>query len=111
MTSVQRWLRADPEFKQAYDDARSMRGDRYGEQVSDIAMGVLAGKIDPNIGRVAGDLLKWSAARMAPNYYGDKVQQDIRITDVNKEHLDAVRTLSGEPSQVLKVVGGSDAKG
>jgi hypothetical protein len=111
MTSVQRWLRADPDFKQAYDDARSMRGDRYGEQVSDIAMGVLAGKIDPNIGRVAGDLLKWSASRMAPSYYGDKLQQDIRVTDVNREHLEAVRSLSSESSPVLKVVGGNDVEG
>ena len=94
MLTVIRWCNADPEFQEVYDRARAARGDRYGEEVATIAGQVLSGELDPNVARVAGDLLKWSAARMAPRYYGDRIEQNIAVTDASEQHLQAVRELA-----------------
>jgi hypothetical protein len=94
MLTVIRWCNADSEFQEMYDRARAARGDRYGEEIATIAERVLVGELDPNIGRVAGDLLKWSAARMAPRYYGDRIEQNIAVTDASEQHLQAVRELA-----------------
>jgi hypothetical protein len=94
MLTVIRWCNADPEFQEVYDRARAARGDRYGEEVATIAEKVLSGELDANVARVAGDLLKWSAARMAPRYYGDRIEQNIAVTDASEQHLQAVRELA-----------------
>ena len=94
LATVMRWINEDADFSRAYDVAREMRGDRFGEQVADIAQDTLNGLIDPNAARVAGDLLKWSAARMAPKKYGDRIEQTVKVADAGQEHLDAVRALA-----------------
>lgn len=66
-------IQADPLLQGAYDAARTMRGDHFGEKVSDIADGVLAGTYDHQQARVAMDGYKWTAARMAPKAWGDKL--------------------------------------
>ena len=103
MLTVIRWCNADPEFRAMYDRARSARGDRYGEEVATIAEKVLSGELDPNVARVAGDLLKWSAARLATRYYGDRIEQNIAVSSASEEHLEAVQDLasSGVSSNVV----------
>ena len=111
--TVLRWIAADDSFREMYDRARVNRGDAFGEQVSEIAAGVLAKEIDPNVGRVAGDLLKWSAARMAPRYYGDRIEQNIAVSDASQDHLEAVRKLAHSATgsnvvQLRKVEGSNE---
>lgn len=111
--TVLRWINADDSFREMYDRARVNRGDTFGEKVSDIATGVLSGEIDANVGRVAGDLLKWSAARMAPRYYGDRIEQNIAVSDASADHLEAVRKLAQSATgsnvvQLRKVEGSSE---
>lgn len=74
--SVCRAIAADTDLETAYEAARQERGDYYGEQVVNTAAGVLGGKIKPDAGRVAIDAFKWTAARMAPKRWGDRVAHE-----------------------------------
>ena len=79
-TTVHRWIcDFDHPFREKYARAVEARGIYFGEKVSEIAQLVLSGRVDPNAGRVAIDALKWSAGRMNPRRYGDRI-------DVNANH-------------------------
>lgn len=94
LRSVMRWLDADPEFVEMYDEARKKRGDRYGEKVADLTQMVIDGTIKPDQARVAMDGLKWAAARMAPSKYGDKLETTVNLVSTGEQHLSAVRELA-----------------
>ena len=94
LRSVMRWLDADPEFVELYDEARKKRGDRFGEKIGDITQMVLDGTIKPDQARVAMDGLKWAAARMAPSKYGDKLETTVNLVSTGEQHLSAVRELA-----------------
>jgi len=74
-STVHSWI-ADSEhpFSERYARACAGRGIRFGEMVSEIALGVLTGRFEADQARVAMDGLKWSAARMAPRRYGDRME-------------------------------------
>ena len=96
LATVMRWINEDADFSRAYDVAREMRGDRFGEQVADIAQECYRGELDPNVARVAGALLQWAASRMAPKKYGDRIEQTVKVQDSGAAHLDAVRKLAAQ---------------
>lgn len=76
--------KADPEhpFSPKYARARDDRGTYWGEKVAEIAMLTLQGKYDPQAARVAIDGIKWTAGRMNPREFGDRmeVQGNINAT-------------------------------
>lgn len=85
LTTIFRWIRENPEFKQQYDAATDMRADAYAEDMQDIADTPPAltadGKIDA--GDVAHmrlriDTRKWIASKLKPKKYGDKIEQEIK---------------------------------
>ncbi len=59
-----------------YTRARDRQADHFGECVSEIADGVLSGEYDYNAARVAVDALKWSAGKMKPKKWGDRVEHE-----------------------------------
>lgn len=81
--SVSTAIMADPELRDRYDAVRQARGDAYGERVGDIVDQVIKGKLEPDRARVAIDGLKWTAGRMAPKRWGDK----LALTDPDGEKL------------------------
>ena len=40
------------------------------------------------------DGLKWAAARMAPQKYGDKLETTVKLESTGEQHLSAVRELA-----------------
>ncbi len=69
--TVYRWL-ADPaniEFRQMYARAREMTGEVQAQRALRDAL--VAG--DAQLGRLKFDARKWTAAKLAPRKYGDKV--------------------------------------
>ena len=72
-----KWLVDDVEFAQHYARARESDGHATGEEVGELARAILRGEVPPDVGRVAGDLLKWTAARKAPKVYGEKMQAEV----------------------------------
>ena len=89
-TTIHSWIKKDPNFQVKYDEAREERGNYYGEKVAELALAVLAGKVDPNVGRVAGDLFKWTAARMSPKNFGDRMQVE---HEVGETLVDALKNV------------------
>ena len=66
-------INGDEALQTRYARAREARGHAQGEAVGELGQAVLAGVYPPDVARVALDAMKWSAARMAPKVYGDKV--------------------------------------
>lgn len=102
-TTIHNWIKRDPNFAQRYDEAREERGNFYGEKVAELAMAVLAGKVDYNIGRVAGDLFKWTAARMSPKNFGDRMELSHKAEDSFVDALKGVQAKVIEHEEIDKL--------
>ena len=70
---VYKWLRDNSEFGNNYARAKQEQADTYADKITDIAIDTLAGKYEPNNARVAIDALKWTASKLKPKTYGDKL--------------------------------------
>lgn len=74
--TVNRWKSEYPEFSEQYACAKQSCADSIAGQILDIAQGVLTGEYNATDARVAADIMKWTAGKLAPRDYGDKVTQD-----------------------------------
>lgn len=74
ITTVFKWRTDIASFSHQYAHAREAQGQTYGHKVADTANRVLTGEYEPAAARVAIDGFKWTAARMAPRDYGDKLE-------------------------------------
>ncbi len=63
----------DETFLDYYTQAREDQADLHSESILDIARRVIKGKVDPAAGRVAIQALQWTAGKMKPKKYGDKL--------------------------------------
>lgn len=71
--TVMRWLAADKEFEAMYSQALLLRGELYGEEVVAVADD---NSIPADQKRIMVDSRKWTAARLLPKKYGDRVALD-----------------------------------
>lgn len=85
-----RWINNNKDLCDKYARAKDDGADALADDIQDIADNVLAGIVEPNAGRVAGDLKKWAASKLKPKKYGDK-------TDI---------TSGGETIKVVPILGG-----
>jgi hypothetical protein len=92
-STLHRNLHDDQQRKDLFDAARRARATWHVDRMEKLAEQVETGQIDPNAGRVIADIRKWVATRMDQKQWGDKVQQDIKLTDTTQLHLEAVRNL------------------
>jgi hypothetical protein len=69
-------MRSDDDLASQYAHAREDRADYYAESILTTAQATLAGRFKPDAARVAIDAFKWTASKMAPKKYGDKVQTE-----------------------------------
>lgn len=70
ISSVYDWQELFPEFGERYARARARQADTLANRVLDEAMN----SHDAQIGRLRMDALKWTASKLAPKKYGDKVE-------------------------------------
>ena len=70
ISTVYDWQDAFPEFAENYARARARQADTLASKVLDEAMN----SHDAQIGRLRIDALKWTASKLAPKKYGDKVE-------------------------------------
>ena len=71
--TVYRWLAERQDFRDNYTRAKDDSADALADDIQDLADEVLKGKYDANLARVALDAKKWSASKLKPKKYGDKV--------------------------------------
>jgi hypothetical protein len=95
VTYAQLWKRiqSDPEMSERYEVVRNARALANAERIEQLAEKVELEQIDPNAAKVSIGARQWLAERMDPKRWGNKIQSDVRITDTNQLHLEAVRNL------------------
>lgn len=81
-STVHDWLNPEhstyqSDFADKYARARDDQADYKAEEIESIADRVLSGELRPDAARVAIDAKKWTAAKLRPKRYGDKVEQEI----------------------------------
>jgi hypothetical protein len=73
MSTVFVWLQNYPSFTEQYARAKEESADALADDIIDLAERVERGEVDPNAARVSLDAKKWSASKLKPKKYGDKV--------------------------------------
>ena len=68
--TIMDWTYSDPELAARYARAKECRGEVHAEKVLTVAMDT---KIEPNSRRIMVDALKWTASKLYPARYGDKL--------------------------------------
>lgn len=79
--AVRAWAVKDKHgFADAYACAREMQADAHADMIVDAARDVLEGRLDPNAARVAIDALKWTASKLKPKSYGDRLEANLNVS-------------------------------
>lgn len=71
--TVLRWLRDIESFRTQYARAKDEAADSLADDIQDIGDKVLAGEYEPNAARVAIDAKKWTAAKLKPKKYSERL--------------------------------------
>ncbi len=83
-----------------YARAMEIRADWHAQRIEDIADRVESGELAPDQARVAIDARKWTASKLRPKVYGDKLQVDQDTT---------LRVVVEDPTRVVRQVAGPAA--
>lgn len=91
MSTIFRWLIDDDKqkFQEQYTRAKAESADALADEIIDLAHSVRNGSVDPQSARVAGDLMKWSASKLKPKVYGDKLDLTTGNEKLNRGMSDA----------------------
>jgi hypothetical protein len=83
-------LRGDPEIRRMYDQAIEDRGDRLAEELIELAFRPLPEGLDGReqsalvqLRRLQLDTLKWSASKLRPRAYGDRLDVSVTNTQIS----------------------------
>ena len=99
--TINNWIKNDAAYAAQYERAKEERGNYYGELVAEIALAGLQGKYkDSSMLRAAIDGLKWSAARMAPKSFGDRMEVN---HSAEGSYLDALKAVQGRMEETNKL--------
>jgi len=80
-STVYKWIDEIDGFSYKYARACDERADHRAEMIDDIAERCLSGEVDPQAARVAIDAHKWTASKLKPKKYGEKIQQEVSGPD------------------------------
>lgn len=69
--TVYRWLRRMPDFNDLYVEAREFQGDYLFDEAREVALSAHAGNVPAR--RLHFDVIRWQAARLAPNKYCERL--------------------------------------
>ena len=94
-TVVQGRMRNSPELAARLSRAREARALVHAEKMEELANKVESGELDPKRASVSLQARQWLASRMDSKQWGDlqKVQADIKVTDVSQVYLDQLKDL------------------
>jgi hypothetical protein len=86
-------IQSDPEMNERYETVRNARALANAERIEQLAEKVELEQIDPNAAKVSIGARQWLAERMDSKRWGNRVSQQITLTDTTQLHLEAVRNL------------------
>ena len=86
-------IQSDPEMSERYETVRNARALANAERIEQLAEKVELEQIDPNAAKVSISARQWLAERMDSKRWGNRVSQQITLTDTTQLHLEAVRNL------------------
>ena len=73
LQTVYNWMQQVPGFVEQYARAKGDSADFHADRIISLAEDVVGGRLDPNAARVAIDAIKWTASKLEPKKYGDKL--------------------------------------
>jgi short subunit dehydrogenase-like uncharacterized protein len=76
--NINKRINASPELKQLYAHAREEYARTGAQRIHEIARNT---KLDPATRRMMIDAIKWEISRILPKEFGDRVQQEVIITN------------------------------
>jgi hypothetical protein len=83
-------LRSDPDLRKQYDQALEDRGDRLAEELIELAFTKLPDDLDGRAQsawvqhlRVKIDVLKWTASKLRPRVYGERIDVSVTNTQIS----------------------------
>jgi len=83
-------LRTDPDLRKQYDHALEDRGDRLAEELIELAFTKLPDDLDGRAQsawvqhlRVKIDVLKWTASKLRPRVYGERIDVSVTNTQIS----------------------------
>ena len=83
-------LRTDPDLRKQYDQALEDRGDRLAEELIELAFTKLPDDLDGRAQsawvqhlRVKIDVLKWTASKLRPRVYGERIDVSVTNTQIS----------------------------
>lgn len=98
-TTIYRWMREYPTFRENYARAREEQGETVADQMSFLRNQLALGLIAPDVARVMMDAIKWEAGKRLPKKYGDR--QQVELSGEVKRVLD-VKALNDLPEEQLE---------
>jgi transposase len=103
LQTVMGWLRRDEEFKQVYLEAKQEGADALADKIMDLAQQALDKPETANAVRVAVDALKWTASKLKPKSYGDRIEQHVVNETQSPAEVEArIKLLEAELQDMLK---------
>jgi len=91
---IYRWMNDIPGFSDKYARACEERADHRAEIIDDIAERCLSGEVEPQAARVAIDAHKWTASKLKPKKYGDRIHTEhsgkVELSGMDDEELDRI---------------------
>lgn len=93
-----RWLVENPEFHDQYAKAREIQQHSYADDIIWIA----DNEPDPQVARVKIDARKWTASKLLPSVYGDRLDANINVSQ--SVNTDMLKRLTPEEREQLRVI-------
>jgi hypothetical protein len=82
IATIFNWHRSQSGFLEQYTRAKEEQADTLSEDIQEIAVKTLKGEYDPQASRVAIDAYKWTASKLKPKKYGDKIDHTTNGKDL-----------------------------
>ncbi len=87
---IRKWEEDHPEFAKRLEKAFEDGADALADEIIKIADDVKNNILDPRAGSVAIDALKWTASKLKPQKYADRVEANITV---HRSYVDDLRAL------------------
>lgn len=106
--TVMRWQIKHIKFRENYTQARKQQAETHAQALIDIALT----EEDVNRARLLSDNIKWTASKLLPKVYGDRVdvQQEINVNFTNSLPRPNVINIDATSSVPKQIKGKTDSK-